>query len=792
MTSRTIEALEFYKITETLAGYAASAEAKDRLLALAPSRDIGHIERELKRVEEVRRLIQRSGVFPGGGADIRLLLKRASLAGASLSEPELFNILLHLRIHHATSKLAHREAERMPLFHQLTRPLEPVPDLEQSLESALTPDATLRDTASNELARLRRAVADQMERLRARLSALIPKLARQGLLREESFSIRDGRYVLPVRSDAMGGIKGIVHDRSATGGTLFVEPTALIDLGNELRSLELAERDEVRRILRELTAAVRKHIDQIEVNEAVVTAVDVIWAKAQLAEKLDAYEPVITTNGALRILGGRHPLLVLYGDRDVVPLNLELGDEFGMLVISGPNAGGKSVALKSVGLMAIMASCGLHIPALPGTEIPIYYGVEADIGDRQSISDDLSTFTAHATRLKEILATATPRTLVLIDEIGAGTDPQEGASLSIAALESLLTRRVPTIVTTHHSALKAFAHASAWCANGSMEFDLAHFRPTYKFRAHIPGSSYALDIAKRAGLPEDLIARARELVGSERSRLEEIITSLSEKLVKYEGMVQDQQQRGRVIKAQEEDYARKVERLREREKQLKHQGMREIEELLKAARKTIESTVKELREKGAVATHINTARDAIQQVAKSASEKLKVPTVEVPQPPSRDIPIDPIPQREAVVGDWVTVDGGNVPGQVTAIAAKGDRLCVSVGALQLWVTRDRTELVEPPESRQVKPVSMNRLPEVPFELDVRGLDAGEAMLRVDRYLYDGSVTGRTKLGIIHGKGAGILARHIQRQLKNHPLVASFRFGEYGEGDYGVTIVDLKG
>jgi len=324
-----------------------------------------------------------------------------------------------------------------------------------------------------------------------------------------------------------------------------------------------------------------------------------------------------------------------------------------------------------------------------------------------------------------------------------------------------------------------------------MEFDLSTFRPTYRFRPHVPGSSYALDIAKRVGLPDDLVARARELVGGDRSKLEELIASLSDKLSRYETLVNDQEQRTSVVAAQEEDYKRKLERLRERERQVKHQAMQEVEELLKTARKTVEATVKEIREKGAAAASIKNARDTLAGLRQNASERLDVPSVEVPQPPSRDVTPEPMPHKYPVAGDYVTIDGGGVPGQVTAVSAKGDRLCVAVGAVQLWVTRERVQVVESPEAAEVTVHPYVKLPDVPFELDLRGLDAAEALVRVEKYLYDGYNTGRTRLGIIHGKGSGILSRHVQRHLRGHSLVESYRFGEYGEGDYGVTIVTLK-
>lgn len=791
MNAHSYSALEFDRLIAHLSGYCQTDQGREILTDLKPSANLKQLHEEIARVEEVRGLYQRAGSFPANGvADIRLHLKRAAVQGSVLDEGQLLAILHHLRVHAQTEKMMRREAPRMPLTAIIASGMQALPDLENRLDKAITPEGTVRDSASSELARIRRSMGVQLERLRTKLMGMIPKLAKSGVLREDSFSLRDGRYVLPVRSDSMGMVKGIIHDRSATGGTVFVEPTALIDLGNELRTLELAERDEVRRILRELTNYVRNDIAIIEANYRILILLDCLWAKALLAERLEANAPILSELGALHLYGARHPLLVLSGDRKIVPLNLDLGGDFGMLVISGPNAGGKSVALKTVGLLALMAACGLHVPALPGTEIPLFLAIEADIGDQQSIADDLSTFTAHATRLKEILATATPRTLVLIDEIGAGTDPQEGASLSIATLERLIAGRVPTIVTTHHGALKAFAHSSVWCANGSMEFDLASFRPTYRFRPHVPGSSYALDIARRAGLPEDLIARARELVGSERSQLEELIVNLSEKLTSYSSLVADQEQKTGLIAAQEADYRQKLERLQQREKQLKHQAMREVEEILKVARKTVETVVKDLREQGGRSDSIKIAHQTLSDLKKSVSVRLDVPTVDVAQPPRHDIIPEPDLKRAIEIDDWVTIDGGT-SGQVTALSAKGDRVCIAVGAVQLWVTKERISLIKRPDEPTESVRSYARLPEVPFELDVRGLDTPEALFRVDRYIYDGLSTGRERLGIIHGKGAGILAKFIREALRKNKLVASFRYGEYGEGDYGVTIVELK-
>jgi len=790
MDVRTLAALEFDTLLSALEGYAESEPAKASLRSLRPFRRASEARTELERIEEIRDLIGCGSSYPGGGvADVRLFLKRAAVAGSSLEAEELLALLQNLRTHSTTRKLLDREKSRLLRVYDLTRLLEPLPDIESAVERAISSEGAVRDSASPELARLRRELHVQMETLRSRLTALVARLSRQGILREEGFSIREGRYVLPVRSDAMGKIKGIVHDRSATGGTLFVEPSSLIESGNNLRELELAERDEVRRILKELTALVRKSADQIEINLQAMTALDILWAKARLAGRLEATPPEIADAGPLRIVGARHPLLTLQG-REVVSLSLDLGEDYSTLVISGPNSGGKSVALKCTGLIALMAGSGLPVPALPGTRVPLYRDVIADIGDQQSLKDDLSTFTAHTARLKEILDRADDRTLVLIDEMGAGTDPQEGASLSIAALETLTGRMVPVVVTTHHGALKAFAHTTPGCANGSMEFDRTSLRPTYRFLPQLPGSSYALDIALRAGLPEDIIGRARQLLGTERSELEDLIAALGEKIRRYDSLTVDETRRREELSSRESAVREREEQLRRQARDAKVKAAEELEELLKEARRTVEATVRELREKNADRTTIKSAQETLQRLRTEAKFNLGLPVIDIPQPPSRAPDQATLPAaRPIAVDDWVKVDG-SITGQITAISAHGERLCVAAGSVQLWVTRARVEPVEPPETT-ARVSRLTALPEVPFELDVRGLDAAEALDRVDRYIYDGYMNGRGRLGIVHGKGLGILSQHIRKHLKSHTLVKSFRFGEYGEGDYGVTIVELK-
>jgi len=811
LIKKSLHALEFSRLREELTRLAETEPAREKLATLSPSRDVDWIRDEIKRVDEIKGLMDRgSSLSSGGMFDVRPVLKRAAITGSVLSAEELLIILHHIRVQHTARRVLDKEREKLPLVYRLTKPLQSLPDLTGKIENAITPEATVRDRASKELTRIRHGIAVLQIDIRKRISSLVSRFKRQGVLRGESFTIRDGRYVLPVRSDAMRKVRGIVHDRSSTGGTIFIEPGAVIDLGNEFRALELAERDEIRRILRELTEFVYRDIDQIQVNLDVMTAIDCIWAKARLAELMDAYQPVVNPKGPIRIVHGRHPLLALDGNREVVPLDLELGDDYTCLVISGPNAGGKSVALKCVGLMCVMTACGLHVPALPGTEIPLFEDYHAVIGDLQSISDDLSTFSAHTMQLKDILNKATSQTLVLVDEVGVGTDPQEGASLSIAVLERLAERKVPTIVTTHHGALKAFAHSTDGCANGSMEFDHETFQPTYRFHPNLPGSSYALDIARRVGLPDPIISRAREILGEDRTQLDELIHNLTEKLRRYETLVAGQEKHSAEYSGLEKAYREKLQRLKTREKELKQRAKHEVEATVKEARRSIEALVREIRTSQASRESIKAAHSGLGKVVKQAVSNIgkppldvDIPQSEIAHPPAdaRFIALDDNDlqtpstkfihsDRSPEVGDWIVIDDSVTKGEVTTISARGDRACVIIGSVQLWINVERLTIVKPPKPE--KPLMVfTKKPDVPLELDIRGLDASQAIERVDRYLYDGSSQGREQLGIIHGKGKGILSKAVRDHLKKHSVVESFRFGEYGEGDYGITVVQLK-
>ncbi len=795
-----LNALEFPRLREEIVHFAETEPAREKLAELYPSSNKAWIIDELKRVEEIKGYIERGGVLSiGGTSDVRPVLQKAAVKGSALQAEDLLTVLQHVRIHQKIRRTLDKERSNIPLTYNLTKGLQILPELEKRIEDAISPEGLVRDKASKELARIRKQISIVQLDVRKKIGSLYDKFARQGVMRGDSFTLRDGRYVLPVRSDSMGKIRGIIHDRSSTGGTLFVEPSSIIDLGNELRSLELAERDEVLRILRELTKSVHENLEVLKINLDVLTAMDCIWAKARYAHKIDAVNPIINENGRIKIVQGRHPLL-LNRETYVVPLDLELGVEYSCLVISGPNAGGKTVALKCVGLLCIMTACGLQLPVLPGSEIPIVDKYFVVIGDEQSITDDLSTFTAHVSRLKEILQYADNGSLVLVDEIGAGTDPQEGASLSISALEQLAKRRILTIVTTHHGSLKAFAHSNESCANGSMAFNQETFEPTYFFHPNIPGSSYALDIAKRVGLNEKIIKRAREILGADHTHLDDLIHTLSDKLRRYDELVVSEERRKSDFTDVEKTYRERLNRVKEREKELKKNARETVADVLKEARRSIEALVKEIRESQASKESIKAAHSGLKELEeKYAVEQIhpksggKTPQKAAAKKKKKKLPQkeeSKLIQKNLDVGNWVTIDESDIKGEIVALSAKKDRLCVAIGSVQLWINADRIDPIKPPDSQKVE-IKQSSGSKVPFEIDLRGLDRMEALDQVERYIYDGSSQGREQLGIIHGKGKGVLSRAVREYLKKHKLVESYRFGEFGEGDYGVTIVKLK-
>jgi len=779
--------LEFDKIRDMLAARAVSPMGAERLRALIPLPTAELSQSELLRVEQMKRVLERDDSIPIHGlTDIRSHLKVLTAEGAVLEGPALLAIANVLAASRALSSFFHHRREDVPELYKVSSHLEVFPEIEDSIRHAIGPEGQVVDSASPELRQIRRAMVFQHERLRSRLASVLEAWAQHGYCQENLVTIKGGRFVIPVKEEFRARVKGLIADESSSGMTAFIEPLETLEIANGIRQLEIDERKEIHRILKSLTAQVAAERHAISASLDVLATIDSLHARAQLARKWNAHIPTLNPKKHLHLVNARHPLLLERQSGQVVPLNLELGVDFRTLVITGPNAGGKTVALKTIGILTLMASSGVLIPADPGTEIPFVERIYADIGDEQSIEQDLSTFTSHLTHLKHILEDDSTSKIVLIDEIGAGTDPALGSALAMAVMERLTDQEALSVITTHHGSLKTFAHQHPGVGNGSMEFDEDTLTPTYRFRPGIPGSSYAFEISQRVGIPMDILERSRELVGAERANLEQLISDLTRKIRESEFERRESSLRRSEFDALKKLYQEHSDRLKEQERTLKRTALAEAEELLKNVNRRIESSIQEIKESKASSEAIKQAHAVVKTIEKEITEQIKKTEPRRAKPVSRKAP-----SREIVVGDRVQLDGYSEIGVVAK--QQGKKVEVEIGSVRLWTDRNKLVLVEKDSSREKDRVKIKIEAGdkgAGGELDVRGMTTEEALPVVDKYLLDAYTSGWASVGIIHGKGTGALRSKITELLKDHPLVKSIRPGRPEEGDYGVTIVEL--
>jgi DNA mismatch repair protein MutS2 len=724
--------------------------------------------------------------------NIRSYLRSAAIEGTYL-DPKAFHQIhkilgLSARIH----SFLEQNRPNFPLLQEVAEDLSPNPSLVKEIDKAIDLGTLdIRDQASVALATIRREMARARERVRRQLESLLDRLARKGILQERLITMRSGRWVLPVKETHKHLVKGALHDKSASGATVFLEPLETLELNNQIRRLEAEERHEVEKILRTLTDLVRKNLSELEQNLDILVTVDCIHAAALASKTLDQHAPALNTNGALKIKSGRHPLLVLRKEplSDVVPLDLAIGENFNTLVITGPNAGGKTVALKTVGLLALMVSCGLHIPADADSEVPIFQRIFAHVGDAQSIEMDLSTFSAHLSEIKTIVEEASPGDLVLIDEIGTGTDPQEGAALAMAVLEVLTARAVVTVVTTHHGSLKAFAHQAAGTANGSMAFDSQTLTPTYKFRADLPGSSYALEIAKRMGLAEGVVSRARSLMGTQANRLEELILKLDQQIERNKQSERDLRTESLLVDGLRSRYEEQNKRLSSEVKQLRHKAAVEADAIIRQANAAVERAIRTIRENGASKAAIHEAKALIQEEKETIEKELEAAM------PDEEVQRQDEVAGELRPGDRVWWKRSGVAGTVLSRVDSDGRILAAFGKLKAHVPREelnRIKDMDRPSAAQVSAVHLDAPEEARTETDIRGMRVDEALSVVDKFLNDALLAGLKKVRIIHGVGTGALRNSLKPFLNQHPLVLGTSPGGAHQENRGVTIVEIAG
>ncbi len=627
MNTHTLDVLEFEKVVRMLVDRTSFEPGAERAVALRPTVDLGSIEHDLNITSELRTFVDDGARLPIDRArDARALAERSSLQGAMLSCADLLEVRGAIAAAREVREFASRKQEQAPLTWETAQRLCSLPGIEESIERAIDDVAVeVKDRASRELSKIRRALERTRARIDEKLQAILQKELRDDTVQEAAVHIRNGRLVLPVKRGSRSHLKGIVHDQSSTGATLFIEPMSTVPLNNELAELASAEKKEIERILRALTAEVGVEAEAIRVSIEILGELDLYRAAALLSRDLDCVRPTVTTDGRLRIRAGRHPVLdAIFRETggSIIPLDLDLGVEGSTLVISGPNAGGKTVTLKTVGLLVAMAMCGLHVPAAEGTEISIFREMFADIGDEQSIEMSLSTFSSHLKTIREILSEANAKTLVLLDELGAGTDPDEGAGLAIAILEELTERGAATIATTHLGVVKNHVHEYEGMVNGSMAFDPDTFEPAFRFVRGIPGASHALSIAERQGLPESVIARARGLRDADAARVDGLLADLVGRERELEltlGRAEIERSRAELLT---KDYEERLAGVKDERKQIRTRALAEAREILDRAQGLVEQTVKEIKETSAARDAIKEARRKVQESRKDVVEQL--------------------------------------------------------------------------------------------------------------------------------------------------------------------------
>ncbi|PEN14532.1 endonuclease MutS2 [Longibacter salinarum] len=825
------EKLGFDILRQRLSDRMMSPLGQERLDRMQPARTMGWLEDELVRVEELQAAFQYDENVPLNHIfDLRQVMKRAAPEDAYVDPEDLRRVRLVLITLRRLKSYFDRRRSDYPSLASAVERITPLKDVETHISTVIAEEGGVRDDASEELGRLRRQIKKRRNELRGALDSALREAMNQGWATEEQATIRGGRMVIPVRAEAKRKVDGFIHDTSATGQTVYIEPSACMRLNNEVNELKSDERREVQRILRKVTSHLSRHSQEMRHNLKALAQFDLLQAKAGLANHLEAVVPKLNDDGIIDVKDGRNPVLQLHfeaekkgqgasnpvvaddedGPREVVPLDLRLGDEFNTLVITGPNAGGKTVAMKTVGLLSLMLAYGMPIPVAPHSRFSLFHQLMVDIGDEQSIEEDLSTFSSHVSNLRHMLKNAGSNTLVLIDEAGTGTDPDEGGALAQAVLEHLTSVEASTIVTTHHGTLKVYAHEADRVENGSMEFDQNTLRPTYRYQQGVPGSSYAFEIAQRMGLETRVLDRARDLAGEQKTAMENLITTFERRNQELEETLDKAKSEKRNAEKEKERFEQKWRKIEKERDSFRQQALEEAERIVQDANARIEQTIKEIKESEAEREATKDAREKLEAYkkdlredvdeARGASEKPS----EKPSKSDRSSATRPTsgdgasrsstpkekggPIRE---GDRVVLDNGSTTMDVQEV--EDDEAVVVMGAMHMRVDLDRLTKVggprKEPETGYGADISMTALEASPT-IDVRGERVEQARQRIQHFIDDAIAAGLNTVEILHGKGTGALRQAIHDDLRSRSDVKDVRKAPIEQGGAGVTLADL--
>ncbi len=796
MNQKALKTLEYEKIISQLTEYAVSAPGKLLCRDLAPSTDFDEIlQAQTETTDAVTRIRLKGHLSLNGIRDVRDSLKRLEI-GSALGTFELLSISSLLTVAgRAKTYGHHEESDEFPddSLEAMFRDLEPLTRVNNEIKRCILAEDEISDEASPGLSRVRRSIRGINNKIHTQLNSILN--SNRGYLQDAVITMRDGRYCLPVKAEYKNQVNGMVHDQSATGSTLFIEPMAIIQMNNELRTLAIQENKEIEAVLATLSNELAPYTEVLAVNQQLLTRLDFIFAKAALSRYYKCSEPHFNREGRIHIKDGRHPLL---DPQKVVPITIWLGDKFDLLLVTGPNTGGKTVSLKTVGLFTLMGQAGLHIPAFEGSELSVFEEIFADIGDEQSIEQSLSTFSAHMTNIVDILGKADSRSLCLFDELGAGTDPTEGAALAISILNFLHNMKCRAMATTHYSELKMYALSTPGVENACCEFDVQTLRPTYRLLIGIPGKSNAFAISKKLGLPDYIIEDAKNRIEAEDETFEDIISHLEESRVTIE---KEQQE----IKSYKEEISRlkarleqKEERFDERKDKMIRNANEEAQRILREAKETADRTIKNIN-KLAASSGVDTRaleeeRTKLRDNLKKVESKLTLKQEAKPH--------KAINPKKLRVGDGVKVLSMNLKGTVSTLPDAQGNLFVQMGILRSRVNIHDLELLQ--ENSVSAPglqtsrkgsgssgIKMSKSASISTEINLLGMTVDEAISHLDKYLDDAYIAHLSQVRVVHGKGTGALRAGIHKHLKKLKHVKEFRLAEYGEGDAGVTIVVFK-
>ncbi len=791
MIKDAFKTLEFDKILSRLRDCATSTFGKELAVKLKPDDDFETVRENLSLTTEAVKIFAVSSPPLGGFRDVRETFKKISLGSVADAE-ELLDVLSTMYTMRQVKNFFKETDVDAPQLKSRAMEIEILGNLERQLDNAIDEHGAIRDTATPELQKIRRDLRNAQSRIKSEIFDILHDASKQKFFQDAIVTMRGDRYVLPVKLEYKAQFQGIVHDQSATGATVFIEPMSVVNLNNSVKELEAAERHEVMRILRNLSDAVKKNLDVLTNNIKILAEVDLLFAKARFARELNATEPLLENFTDLK--SARHPLI---DSKIVVPVDIQLGENFSMLLVTGPNTGGKTVCMKTLGLLALMTQSGLYIPAAHGSRIAVFTNIFADIGDEQSIEQSLSTFSAHMKKIVAILDDVTATDLVLLDEIGAGTDPDEGAALAMAILEKLLQIGAATIATTHYSELKTFAYSTDGIENACVEFNAETLRPTYKLLIGIPGASNAFAISRRLGLPQSVILRAKQLITADHANFERVISALEQERMTFE------QRNAEIFERQQQviKHEKKIAEMRDEIAKTKGDIIRKAKEksaaMVRETKREAEEIIAALKEQ-----FDDAGIKRRQQVIQQSRDKLREAEIDSATGIIAEKHVGTrIDKKKIFVGDTVYIKPLDQKGTVLAIEKDGDELSVQIGAMRTtvktsscrFVSRNQQQELPPPTTNQNRGTLglLQKAATVTRSIDIRGMTVDEAEHICGKFIDDAQISGLKQILIIHGKGTGALRQGVHEFLRRSGAVANFQFADLDEGGTGATLVTIK-